>query len=88
MVQFEQQRLRRKLRLRGFALQRQLSRLDNARFQLGRESCRVALHEHLAQLLEAVGDFFGRRRLLLRSEEIVGKNPRSCRQRRLELREA
>ena len=53
-------------------VQRQFSRLDNACFQLGRESCRVTLHEHFAQLLEAVGDFFGRRRLLLRSEEIVG----------------
>ena len=88
LVQFEQRRLRCKLRFSRLALQRQLSRLDDACFQLWRKSRRVALHKHLAQLFEAVGDFLGRRRLLLRSEEIVGKNPRSCRQRRLELREA
>ena len=68
LVQFEQRGLRRKLRLSRFALDCQFSRLNDPRFQLRRESGRVALHQHLAQLLEAVGDFFRRCRFLLRGK--------------------
>ena len=84
LIQLEQRSLRGKFGVAGLSLHREFRRFNDTSFEQGRQTGRLALHQHFAQSLEAFSGFSRRRRLFLRGEQSVRQHADSRRERSLE----